>query len=177
MIYMGILESNKRNGRSNKGVVVTSRLTSDEHEKFKAICDATGYSISEAIRLLVVAELSPKQRHAAKPVSATKSNPVHSDFNYEAPVNAVASEKPDVPVERKSYNPISKPIHRVGSAKFVTERWKVNESLPCPICREWHSATNFSRHAKKVHGMTTKDIFTDFEKEADEMAANSGVEG
>lgn len=163
---MGILESNKRDGKSNKNVVITSRLTSKEYEKFKEVCDATGYSIAEAVRLLVVSELNPKQRPA----------PTYASPAVTRPVEPVSTRGVETEAIQKVYTPATRPVSTGGFAKFTTERWKVNEFLPCPICNEWHSATNFSRHAKKVHSLSTKDIFTAHKDEADAMVKEREVE-
>ena len=56
---MGILRKFSRNvERSVKEKSVSTRLTEKEFEAFSKLCEETGYSLSEAMRLLIQQEIS-----------------------------------------------------------------------------------------------------------------------
>lgn len=167
---MSLLEANKRSEKTNKTVVATSRITEKEYKDFKELCDRTGFSVSEAIRVLIQGELSPETPKRAEKPAQRKSAPV---------VESVASEEytEETPPEYsiptlKPFNPRSRPP-RSSFGRFTTEKWKVENFLPCPICNTWVSSSNFSRHVKSNHNnMTSEELFTQYEAEADQMVAD-----
>lgn len=167
---MSLLEANKRSEKTNKTVVATSRITEKEYKDFKELCDRTGFSVSEAIRVLIQGELNPETPKRAEKPAQRKPAPVV------APVVAVenteeASPEYSTPAP-KSFNPKSRPI-RSNFGRFTTEKWKVENFLPCPICNTWVSSSNFSRHVKTNHNnMTSEELFTQYEAEADQMVAD-----
>ncbi|MGE7219656.1 hypothetical protein ACQKJC_24780 [Priestia koreensis] len=128
---------------------VTTRLTKGEFEAFTTLCNETGFSVAEALRLLIQKELSDTSDTVYKNDDKMLQNVYEID------------DKPQQNVYKRI---------RTGnsSSRFTTNKWKMNNELPCPICESWISAANFSRHAKQ-HEMTTAEIFTIHKEKADEM--------
>lgn len=58
-----------------------------------------------------------------------------------------------------------------GKGRFTVEPWlTTDDQLPCPLCEKWYSRSNFSRHARKAHDMTTEELLTRYKEGADAMA-------
>jgi len=161
---MSILKRITNTAKETKSATVTSRLTPTEYRKFEDICKTTGYSVAEAIRLLVLNEINPEYKAprpavpAPKPVTSTVERKVDETVNTER-----------IQKESHVHTPVYDYIPTTSHAKFTTEKWKVDGFLPCPICNEWASASNFSRHAKTTHGTTTREIFAKWEDKANRM--------
>lgn len=153
---MGLLEKNKKEKKENKNVVLPTRLTQDEYDKFSELCQSTGHTMSEAVRMLIQNELNPSKPAPQKQQVERVEVPTY-DVPL-PPVETVSKPKP------RSYTPSSGELLR-----FTTEKWKIGNFLPCPICMEWASASNFSRHAKTTHNMTTKELFNTHQETADQM--------
>jgi antitoxin component of RelBE/YafQ-DinJ toxin-antitoxin module len=50
-----------------------------------------------------------------------------------------------------------------AKSRFTLTKWKREDMVPCPICKEWKSASNFSRHAKETHNLSSEEMFTNEE--------------
>lgn len=169
---MSFLVNNKDRKEKSKSVVVTGRVSEDVYNKFKEICDSAGFSVSEAVRLLVINEVTPK-KHVSQQESKPRPEPSSVATPHYEPKPLQSDMKPPQPKPIKSFNPTMNPNN---FGRFNTNKWKFNNMLPCPICNKWVSATNFSRHAKVNHdNSTTEEIFTTYADKADEMvqAVNS----
>lgn len=139
-----------RNNKSKeKTDVLTARLPVSKITAFKQLCDDLGLKVSEAIGLLVDDQL--KQNRIQKEIEVNKE-----DTNV--------------------YQPVSKKetscIQTNTDSRFTLAKWKVDKSIPCPICKEWTSYSNYARHTDSKHnGMTPQDVYTNEEyvKIADQM--------
>lgn len=151
---MGYLEQFARKRRSKeKSEVLTARLPQSLYSEFKQYCDDLGLSISEAVCLLVEREIKGFDGVSSE-LSTTKEYIKNDDVvaeNTEANTNVVNEV-----VERK------RNASKANTSRFTTKQWMVKGELPCPICNQWVSASNFSRHAKQ-HNSTTQEIFTNEE--------------
>lgn len=173
---MSFLESNKHVKEKRKDAIVTGRIPADIHEKFLEICEASGFTVSEAVRALVINEVSPKRNTTPQSSRPRVEPPKQSAYTPPVPSRVEStpvSSQPETAVKptpapampEKKFNPVT----NIPMGRFNTNRWKHNNMLPCPICVEWVSASNFSRHAKVTHDLTTKEIFTQYADKADGM--------
>jgi antitoxin component of RelBE/YafQ-DinJ toxin-antitoxin module len=163
---MGYLrELSRKREQEPKTQPVSTRLTDHEFQEFSKLCSETGYSISEALRILIQQEIktSDDQLYTNRIHENTESKQINTESKlvntYSSSTSTIVS-KPSTTVNRTI---------RTGTAqRFTTTEWNVDDYLPCPICGGWVSSSNFSRHAKG-HGVTTQEIFTKHKAKADEM--------
>lgn len=147
---MGYLKKNKKMYSSeNRDKTVATRLSAREFEDFLSLCEETGYSVAEAMRGLILNELR---------------DDVFRKKHEETNVNIMYTNEDEEETERNIPRAVRNP-----KTKFSTTKWNVDGRLPCPICEEWSSASNFARHAKVTHEMTTKELFQTYGEKADEM--------
>ena len=166
---MGYLKKiSKKREKQPKNSPVSTRLTESEFKQFSKLCEETGYSVAEALRLLVLLELNNNDDDMN-----TKSIQTYSNSNQDelkrTQVEAIRTQT--APKEVQTVNKPKRTGVQVSSTRFTTNPWKVKEELPCPICGTWITASNFSRHAKKFHEMTTQEVFTIHKDKATQMAA------
>ena len=151
---MGYLEQFARGHRGKERTeVLTARLPASLYKSFKDYCDDLGLSISEAVYLLVDREIQGIES-AESEIPATIEYKMNDDVVGKN-TNVVDEEKRVV-----KKNSIRK---RTNTSRFTMTQWRVDGELPCPICKEWRNASNFSRHVKEQHSMTTEQIFTNEE--------------
>lgn len=151
---MGYLERFARGPRGKERTeVLTARLPGSLYKAFKEYCDDLGLSISEAVYLLVDREM--KGIESAKGEIATTIEYKTNDDVVDTNINVV-DEKENI-VKK---NTIRK---KTNTSRFTMTKWRIDGELPCPICGEWRNASNFSRHVKEQHNMTTEQIFTNEE--------------
>lgn len=161
---MGYLEKFARNRRIKENTtVLTARLPESLYGDFKGYCDDLGLSISEAVCLLVEREMVTLQGESetALAIEYKTSDDVfttNTDEHNEIVKSNTDKHKVNTNVVKKHAN-----TSKANTKRFTTKPFEVNNKLPCPICGEWKSASNFSRHAKDEHGSTTEDIFTNEE--------------
>jgi antitoxin component of RelBE/YafQ-DinJ toxin-antitoxin module len=144
---MGYLENFARKPKGKeKSIVLTARLPESLYDEFKDHCEDLGLSISEAVFLLVEKEMRSQ--------ITTYEDKKNNDL-------VVKTTKDDKPKTVRKAAP---------TTRFTTKPWQVEGDLPCPICGQWVSSSNFSRHSKQ-HGTNTHAIFTneDHLKTVDEM--------
>jgi antitoxin component of RelBE/YafQ-DinJ toxin-antitoxin module len=167
---MGYLEQFARNTRrKEKSEVLTARLPQSLYSEFKAYCDELGLSISEAVYLLVEREMNSFDG-VSNELATTKEYIENDDvvvMNTETNTNIVDN------VVKKKRN-----VTKSNTNRFTTKHWVVNGELPCPICNQWASSSNFARHAKQ-HDSTTQAIFTNEEylKRVKEMIEERNTNG
>lgn len=152
---MGYLEQFARNKRGKeKSEVLTARLPVSLYSEFKKHCDELGLSVSEAVYLLVEREMKGNE-------SQSTTNKYINDYKNDVNVNINSDDVVAATTEtiKKVFKP--KQIRRgTTTGRFTKTQWEVNGFLPCPICNEWLSGSNFNRHAKTNHDLTTETIFT-----------------
>lgn len=152
----------RRHARPNPQTLTrryNTRLSEEDAEQFEEICRKYNLTPSEAIRLLIVEEI--KRVRDEKQTNADEEETMSRGMRTIADRELTYVSKPAK----------TKKSTAARGGRFTTTQWQVGKATACPICRDWHSTVNFSRHAKVVHGMTTKEIFQDEERQriADEM--------
>lgn len=117
-------------------------------------------------------EGSEKDSKPAKNTAVYKSNENVVEKNTESSLSVVEQ---DSQVNTNVVTPktnVDKPKQTTkgNTERFTTKPWQVDGELPCPLCEQWFSASNFSRHAKQ-HGTNAHAIFTNekHQKKIDEM--------
>lgn len=148
---MDILKNYARITNKEPTEVTSVRIPKSLHRSFKKHCENYGLGIAEAINILIRNELG----------EAYKQH-LHED----------ESDKLQEKLPQKLSSPqrtITKPSSRKQAGRFVTTEYQVDGELPCPICEEWKSSTNFARHVKTNHKKTTQEIFTENHEKAISM--------
>lgn len=148
---MGYLEQFARN-RKGKGKteVLTARLPESLYSEFKTYCDELGLSISESVCLLVEYELNNNRN------KTNTEDDIIADEDIQTVVEENTKEK--------------RTTSEANTKRFTLKDWVVDGELPCPLCNQWVTYANFSRHAKQ-HGSNSHEIFTNEEnlKRVNEM--------
>lgn len=151
MITISILKRYAKDTTKEPTEVLSLRVPRSIYIKYKEHCEQYGLSLAEATAILIKTELGdayrvPSHEDVAKPIQ--KELPIQSS-------------------SLQTVSPKKKP--RSNSGRFVTTEYQVDGDLPCPICGEWKSSTNFSRHVKVTHNKTTQEIFTENHEKAISM--------
>lgn len=144
---------------------VSTRLTDHEFQEFSRLCEETGYSISEALRILVQQEIKTDddQMYTKSMQINTYSKQINTESKPENTYSISTST-----IESRPSTKVNRTIRTATAHRFTTTDWNVDGYLPCPVCGGWVSSSNFSRHANG-HDMTTQEIFTKHKAKADEM--------
>ncbi|MGY0013248.1 hypothetical protein [Bacillus anthracis] len=148
---MDILKNYARTINKEPTEVTSVRIPKSLHKSFKKHCENYGLGIAEAINILIRNELGDSYKQH-----------LHED----------ESNKLQDKLPQKSSSPVKKIIKqspRSNTGRFTTAEYRVEDELPCPICGEWKSHTNFARHVKGTHGKTTQEIFTENHEKAISM--------
>ncbi|WP_176581293.1 hypothetical protein [Bacillus thuringiensis] len=148
---MNILKNYAKTTHKEPTEVTSVRIPKSVHTNFKKHCEKYGLGIAEAINILIKNELGDTYKQP----------------NYEDVSNKLQERLP-----QKSSSPqmvVSKSSSRKQTGRFVTTEYQVDGELPCPICGEWKSSTNFARHVKTNHKKTTQEIFTENHEKAISM--------
>lgn len=152
---MNILKNYARTTNKEPTEVTSVRIPKSMYKEFKNHCERYGLSITEAINILIKNELGGSLK----------------EVNYEDEPKKIQEQLP-----QKSSSPSVKlptsPTRsqpRKQSGRFLTTEYQVDGDLPCPICGEWKSSTNFARHVKTNHKKTTQEIFTENHEKAISM--------
>lgn len=147
---MGYLEQFAKDRRSKgKTEVLTARIPESLYKNFKDYCDNLGLSMSQAVYLLVKREMTAIETETQDDESELYTNVYKVNDDDDKTNHSVVCSNTNV----------YKSTTKSTTLRFTTKRWQVNGELPCPICGEWASSSNFSRHAKQ-HGSNTHSIFT-----------------
>lgn len=142
VIGLGKLDKYARQSKTKEpSKVLPIRLPESIYEQFRQLCDELGLSMSEAGFLLIREELE--------------------DSLYKQTTNEVAmtTERIQKPIHLQS---TSDTRNNAGKPSSFSTRWtsinyEIENELPCPLCHQWYSKANFSRHAKS-HNTTTKEL-------------------
>lgn len=148
---MDILKNYARMVNKEPTEVTSVRIPKSLHKSFKKHCENYGLGIAEAINILIKNELG----------DAYKQH-LHDDES-----NKLQKQLPKK--LSSAVKKITKQSSRSNSGRFLTTQYRVEDELPCPICGEWKSHTNFARHVKTNHGKTTQEIFTEYHEKAISM--------
>lgn len=152
---------------------ITTRVTEKEYAAFERLCNDTGFSISEAIRVLIQQEIRPEE---------DKVNTEEYRANtFVSNAGEGRQHKEDKP-KQSEYKTLHKEVKpqpmsvgevtdrviaattakqkRASTGKFTIKHWQKAGHVPCPICEDWKTATNISRHAKTAHAIqSTKELY------------------
>lgn len=152
---MDILKNYARTTNKEPTEVTSVRIPKNMYKEFKHHCERYGLSITEAINILIRNELGGNLK----------------EVNYEDAPKKIQEQLPQEsssPSVKLPTQPArSQPRKQTG--RFVTTEYQVDGELPCPICGEWKSSTNFARHVKTNHKKTTQEIFTENHEKAISM--------
>ncbi|PFK68284.1 hypothetical protein COJ25_17255 [Bacillus cereus] len=140
---MNILKNYARTTHKEPTEVTSVRIPKSVHTSFKKHCEKYGLGIAEAINILIKNELGD-----------TCKQP-----NYEDVSNKLQERLPQKSSSPQRTTP--KSSSRSKTERFNATEYAVEKELPCPICGFWFSQPNFARHAKRVHGLSKKEIFTE----------------
>lgn len=148
---MSILKRYAKDTAKEPTEVLTTRVPRSIYNQFKKHCEQYGLSLAEATAILIKTELGDSYKA-----------PSHEDVS-----KPIQKESPKQTSSLQTVSPKKQP--RSNTGRFVTTEYQVDGELPCPICGEWKSSTNFARHVKTNHKKTTQEIFTDNHEEAISM--------
>jgi len=150
------LEQFARNkGDNEETIVVTARFPKSLYHDFKTRCDSYGIPVSEAIRELVKGEMN-----GFKGLETATNNELATTIEREP---TTQNTPPKNTKRIQSTTNKGKTTTKATTKQIDTTRWQVDKEIPCPICQEWFSSTNFSKHAKNVHESTRIEIFSNEE--------------
>lgn len=138
-----------------------TRLTEVEGKEFEAYCEELNLKPAEAIRYLILEELERKQK-----TGDNKRNQMLSPVNYERTndIDLSTNAINKIPVDNKMITNVIKP--QMGKRKYLNQ-FKINDHLPCPVCKKWIDIDHFStRHARAHAGLTSADFLSKHEQAA-----------
>lgn len=152
---MDILKNYARMVNKEPTEVTSVRIPKSLHKSFKKHCENYGLGIAEAINILIRNELG----------DAYKQH-LHEDES-----DKLQKKSPKKSSSPQKVTPKSPSRSQTNSSpgRFLTTQYRVEDELPCPICGEWKSHTNFARHVKGTHGKSTQEIFTEYHEKAISM--------
>lgn len=152
---MNILKNYARTTYKEPTEVTSVRIPKSIHKSFKKHCEQYGLGIAEAINILIKNELGDTYKQP----------------DYEDVSNKLQEQLPKKSSSPQKVTPKSPPRSQTNSntGRFLTTQYRVEDELPCPICGEWKSHTNFARHVKGTHSKTTQEIFTEYHEKAISM--------
>ncbi len=142
VIRLGKLDKYARQSKSKEpSKVLPIRLPESVYERFRQCCEGLGLSMSEAGYLLIKEELEDSLYNAnIDEIAATTQriqNPIHYEKTLYTKENTARSPS--------------------FSTRWTSIDYEIENELPCPLCHQWYSKANFSRHAKN-HSTTTKEL-------------------
>lgn len=152
---MNILKNYARTTHKEPTEVTSVRIPKSLHKSFKKHCENYGLGIAEAINILIRNELGD----------------AYKQHLHEDELDKLQEKQPKKSSSPQKVTPKSPPRSQTNRnpGRFLTTQYRVEDELPCPICGEWKSHTNFARHVKSNHGKTTQEIFTEYHEKAISM--------
>lgn len=162
---MGYLHQFARNRRSKeKTTVLTARLPESLYNEFQSYCDELGLSISEAVNLLVDREISGNNGRnesvAPSKKAEVKTKKDEKNTSEDGLNTTVFKVNTDDDIDESNRIKTTAKKTQATSNRFTTNQWKIDGTLPCPICNEWRDARNFSRHVKSHDYKSTEALLT-----------------
>ncbi|RAT01417.1 hypothetical protein A6E27_23070 [Bacillus cereus] len=148
---MSILKRYAKDTPKEPTDVLSLRIPRSIYNKYKEHCDQYGLSLAEATAILIKTELGDSYKAPSR----------------EDVAKTIQKELPKQPTSIQTVSPKKQTNSNTG--RFLTTQYRVEDELPCPICGEWKSHTNFARHVKSNHGKTTQEIFTEYHEKAISM--------
>lgn len=151
MITINILKRYAKDTTKEPTEVLSLRIPRSIYIKYKKHCEQYGLSLAEATAILIKTELGDAYKAPSR----------------EDVVRTIQKELPKQSSSLQTVSPKKQPHSNTG--RFLTTEYQVEGDLPCPICGEWKSSTNFARHVKTNHKKTTQEIFTENHEKAISM--------
>lgn len=179
MAYLKQFSRNRRSKENTK--VLTARLPESLYDEFQKYCDSLGISLSEAIYLLVEKEVGSIQNETRSlPEKTNNNDDEHKTNTDEYKINTKTGEtntfsRNDTIKVNSNSGKTNTGNSKKSTKKFVVKPFVIDKKLPCPICDDWYSHSNFSRHADK-HKMSTEELFTEYKEKVQEMVKSKSVE-
>lgn len=160
---MSLMKQYARNKRNKENtIVLTARLPESIYNKFQSYCEEYGFSLSEAVNLLIQNEVKSIENDDKKNDDETKVNTGETKVSTNTGQTNTGQKKPNTDTGEKNTG-------QTNTKRFLVKPFTINEQLPCPICNSWSDQKNFSRHAKS-HGFEgTKAFYTEYMDKVEEM--------
>lgn len=153
MIPIGRLDKYARQSkRKEPSKVLPIRLPESVYNQFRKRCEELGLSMSEAGYLLIKEEIE---------------DDLYTMYTNEV---AVTTNSLQIPIQKEDCT-TTKMIDRktsMPSTRWTSTLYEVENELPCPLCNQWYSKANFSRHAKH-HNFTTREILESHQEIINQM--------
>lgn len=151
---LDLREHARRQRKKEETDILAARLPVSKIRKFKAFCKELGIPVSEAIHLMIDEQLALSNTENNEYITQSYEKSYTSDNESKTSYNEGINSVNNLDVKK---------VHtrkRSNRNRFVADPWKVDGKIPCAICKQWYSFTNFSRHAQTKHGLSTEEILT-----------------
>lgn len=177
---MSYLKKFARRPGKGKTETITSRVPTELHKEFSEHCDRLGLSLSEAVYLLIKQEMTEnegiqkntKEIHNESVVGKNIHNQQADLVDDEAPEREEIYDDVYIKNTKVNKRKTAKPAPR-----SLKKQFELDGKVPCPICNNWQSSSNFSRHTKIYHDKTTEEVFEEHKVKATEMYESELVKG
>jgi antitoxin component of RelBE/YafQ-DinJ toxin-antitoxin module len=179
---MSLMKQYARNKRNKENtIVLTARLPESLYNKFQSYCEEYGFSLSEAVNLLIDNEVSSIETDIEPNTKDVKMNDVETKVNtVEYNENTNKDELNTITVEMNTVenkevkantnkSQTTTPKRTTNTKRFTVQPFVVEGELPCPVCDKWINHSNFARHAKKQHEMSTEEFFNEYKDQINTM--------
>ncbi|MGF9893276.1 hypothetical protein ABEX78_32100 [Priestia megaterium] len=132
--------------------VLPIRMPESIYNQFRERCEDLGLSMSEAGYLLIKEEIESDVYTSYTNEVAVTTNSLQTPIQTEdAPTTKVVGRKTSLP-----------------STRWTSASYEIENELPCPLCNQWYSKANFSRHVKN-HNFTTREILESHQEIINQM--------
>ncbi|MCM3197185.1 hypothetical protein [Priestia megaterium] len=153
---MGRLDKYARQSkRKEPSKVLPIRLPESVYIQFQQRCEELGLSMSEAGYLLIKEEIEDSLYNKYTNEVTTTTEPLQPSIQEEG-YSTIKGATP-------------KPLF--SSTRWTSIPYEIENELPCPLCNQWYSKANFSRHAKQHH-VTTREILESHKEIVHQMIQN-----
>lgn len=131
-------------------VSISFRVSQEMFDQWQAYCDnELNLDMSEAMRLMIEEELKAAKKETLPPPAAGSPR--------------LVSAPSPLPTKKRTL-----PRSQFGG-RFTVNPWDVQGRVPCPICENWHNRSNYSRHARTAHDMSSQELIEGNKEKADAM--------
>lgn len=139
------------------------RLPADIDREFEEHCRKYDLSFNEGILRLILRELGKDDEYYPE-ISVTKE----AQPKQESSAN-VSQRVPSVAQQRLDLDSIVSRPRTTTTKKFTVKPYEVDGYVPCPICRDWYSYTNYARHCKTTHGKGSQQVIEENKEIVEQM--------
>jgi antitoxin component of RelBE/YafQ-DinJ toxin-antitoxin module len=180
---MSLMKQYARNKRNKENtIVLTARLPESLYNSFQKYCEEYGFSLSEAVNLLIDNEVSSIETDIEPNTKDVKENDVKMKVNTDEYSENTNKDETNTLGEnneiKANSNTVEKNISKgkTNTNRFTVKPFVVNGELPCPICDKWINHSNFARHAKKQHELSTEEFFNEYKDQIAKMIESKTAE-